>query len=122
MLRYLEFETASDFCHTITGQFPAAGARGHFRLDPEAIAPPEIDGVASLVDGRSTSPMAWRDGPGSVSNESPAVIQWPRGLYRRNRPTASGQPGGIEGSRETSGNRPERLQTAGDYHVRERDS
>lgn len=52
MLQYVEFETAYEFCHAITGQFHAAGARAHFHVDPEAIDPQQVDGFASLVDAR----------------------------------------------------------------------
>lgn len=52
MLQYVDFETAYEFCHTITGQFHAAGARAHFHVDPAAIDSRRIDGFASLVDAR----------------------------------------------------------------------
>jgi hypothetical protein len=52
MLQYVDFETAYEFLHAITGQFHAAGARAHFHIDPEAHDPTQVDGITSLMDAR----------------------------------------------------------------------
>ena len=52
MLQYVDFETAYEFLHAITGQFHAAGARAHFHIDPEAHDDTQVDGITSLMDAR----------------------------------------------------------------------
>ena len=36
MLQYVDYETAYEFLHAVTGQVHAAGARAHFHVDPDA--------------------------------------------------------------------------------------
>jgi hypothetical protein len=50
MLQYVDFETAYEFLHAITGQVHAAGARAHFHIDPEAHDEKQVAGITSLVD------------------------------------------------------------------------
>ena len=52
MLQYVDFETAYEFLHTVTGQFHAADARAHFHIDPQAHETTTIDGITSLFDAR----------------------------------------------------------------------
>jgi hypothetical protein len=50
MLQYVDFETAYEFLHAITGQVHAAGARAHFHIDPDAHDPKQVAGITSLFD------------------------------------------------------------------------
>ncbi len=50
MLQYVDYETAYEFLHAITGQVHAAGARAHFHIDPTAHDDKDIAGIASLFD------------------------------------------------------------------------
>jgi hypothetical protein len=50
MLQYVDFETAYEFLHAITGQVHAAGARAHFHIDPEAHDEKQVAGITSLFD------------------------------------------------------------------------
>jgi len=50
MLQYVDYETAYEFLHAITGQVHAAGARAHFHVDPSAHNERDIAGIASLFD------------------------------------------------------------------------
>lgn len=50
MLQYVDFETAYEFLHAITGQVHAAGARAHFHIDPDAHDAMEVAGITSLFD------------------------------------------------------------------------
>lgn len=50
MLQYVEFQTAYEFLHAITGQIKAAGARAHFHIDPDAHDDQVVDGITSLFD------------------------------------------------------------------------
>jgi len=50
MLQYVDYETAYEFLHAITGQVHAAGARAHFHIDPSAHNDQDIAGIASLFD------------------------------------------------------------------------
>jgi len=50
MLQYVDFETAYEFLHTLTGQFHAADARAHFHLDPAAHDAATVAALTSLVD------------------------------------------------------------------------
>jgi hypothetical protein len=50
MLQYVDYETAYEFLHAITGQVHAAGARAHFHIDPSAHDEKDIAGIASLFD------------------------------------------------------------------------
>jgi hypothetical protein len=52
MLQYVDFQTAYEFLHAITGQVHAAGARAHFHVDPSAHADTEIAGITALFDAR----------------------------------------------------------------------
>jgi hypothetical protein len=52
MLQYVDFETAYEFLHAVTGQVHAAGARAHFHVDPSAHDPTEVAGLTSLVDAK----------------------------------------------------------------------
>jgi hypothetical protein len=52
MLQYVDFETAYEFLHAITGQIHAAGARAHFHIDPNAHDEKQVAGITSLVDAR----------------------------------------------------------------------
>jgi hypothetical protein len=52
MLQYVDFETAYEFLHAVTGQLHAAGARAHFHVDPVAHERRKIDGITSLFDAR----------------------------------------------------------------------
>ena len=52
MLQYVDFETAYEFLHAITGQLHAADARAHFHVDPEAHEDRQIEGLTSLFDAR----------------------------------------------------------------------
>jgi len=50
MLQYVDYETAYEFLHAVTGQVHAAGARAHFHVDPSAHDEQDIAGIASLFD------------------------------------------------------------------------
>ena len=50
MLQYVDFETAYEFLHTLTGQFDAADARAHFHVDPGAHDAQTVAALTSLVD------------------------------------------------------------------------
>jgi len=50
MLQYVDFETAYEFVHTVTGQIHAAGARAHFHIDPAAHDETVVAGFTSLFD------------------------------------------------------------------------
>jgi len=50
MLQYVDYETAYEFLHAVTGQITAAGARAHFHVDPSAHDQQDIAGIASLFD------------------------------------------------------------------------
>ena len=50
MLQYVEFETAYEFLHALTGQLYAADARAHYHLDPGAHDPHHVAGITSLFD------------------------------------------------------------------------
>ena len=50
LLQYVDFETAYEFLHAITGQVHAAGARAHFHIDPDAHDPKQVAGITSLFD------------------------------------------------------------------------
>jgi hypothetical protein len=52
MLQYVDFQTAYEFLHAITGQVHAAGARAHFHVDPSAHADTEIAGITGLFDAK----------------------------------------------------------------------
>ena len=69
MLQYVDFETAYEFCHAVTGQFHAAGARAHFHVDPQALEPRHVAGLTSLVDARVD------DGEGGLTVRSRDVIE-----------------------------------------------
>jgi hypothetical protein len=50
MLQYVEFETAYEFLHALTGQLYAADARAHYHIDPAAHDPHHVAGITSLFD------------------------------------------------------------------------
>jgi len=50
MLQYVDFETACEFLHAITGQVHAAGARAHFHVDPGAHDEQAIAGITALFE------------------------------------------------------------------------
>jgi hypothetical protein len=50
MLQYVEFETAFEFLHTLTGRFYAADARAHYHVDPGAHDEKQLAGIESLFD------------------------------------------------------------------------
>jgi len=50
MLQYVDFETAYEFLHAVTGQIHAAGARAHFHIDPSAHDKRDVAGITSLFD------------------------------------------------------------------------
>jgi len=50
MLQYVDFETAYEFLHAITGQIHAADARAHFHIDPSAHDEKQVAGIKSLFD------------------------------------------------------------------------
>jgi len=52
LLQYVDFETAYEFLHAVTGQVYAADARAHFHIDPEAHDEQHVAGIASLFDAR----------------------------------------------------------------------
>jgi hypothetical protein len=52
MLQYVDFETAYEFLHAVTGQVHAAGARAHFHIDPEAHDEQHVAAITSLFDAR----------------------------------------------------------------------
>jgi len=52
MLQYVDFETAFEFLHAITGQIHAADARAHFHIDPGAHDQTDVAAIASLCDAR----------------------------------------------------------------------
>lgn len=52
MLQYVDFETAYEFLHAITGQVYAAGARAHFHIDPSAHSEQRVAGMTSLFDAK----------------------------------------------------------------------
>jgi hypothetical protein len=54
MLQYVDFETAFEFIHTVTGQLYAANARAHFHIDPTAHDEETVAAIASLFDATVT--------------------------------------------------------------------
>jgi hypothetical protein len=50
MLQYVDFETAYEFLHAITGQIHASDARAHFHIDPSAHDEKQVAGITSLFD------------------------------------------------------------------------
>lgn len=54
MLQYVDFETAYEFLHAITGQIKAADARAHFHIDPAAHDRKVVDGIKTLCDASIT--------------------------------------------------------------------
>lgn len=50
LLQYVEFRTAYEFLHAITGQVHAADASSHFHVDPAAHDAKEVAGITSLFD------------------------------------------------------------------------
>ena len=50
MLQYVDYETAYEFLHAVTGQVHAAGARAHFHVDPSAHDDQKIAAIVSLFD------------------------------------------------------------------------
>lgn len=50
LLQYVDFETAYEFLHAITGQIHATGARAHFHIDPSAHDEKQVAGITSLFD------------------------------------------------------------------------
>ncbi len=50
MLQYVDFETAYEFLHAISGQVKAADARAHFHIDPGAHDRQTLDGITTLFD------------------------------------------------------------------------
>ena len=54
MLQYVDFETAYEFLHALTGQLYAADARAHYHIDPGAHDPQQVEGITSLFDAAVT--------------------------------------------------------------------
>lgn len=54
LLQYVEFETAYEFLHTVTGQTHAADGYAHFHVDPEAHDEQTLAALTSLMDARLT--------------------------------------------------------------------
>lgn len=52
LLQYVDFETAYEFVHAVTGQVHAAGAQAHFHIDPSAHDDQQVAGLTSLVDAK----------------------------------------------------------------------
>jgi ABC-type nickel/cobalt efflux system permease component RcnA len=52
MLQYVDFETAYEFLHAVTGQVHAADARAHFHIDPDAHDRQHVEAITSLFDAR----------------------------------------------------------------------
>ena len=50
LLQYVDFETAYEFLHAITGQIHAADARAFFYIDPSAHDDQDVAGLESLFD------------------------------------------------------------------------
>jgi hypothetical protein len=50
MLQYVDYETAYEFLHAVTGQVYAAGAQAHFHVDPSAHGEQQVAGISSLFD------------------------------------------------------------------------
>jgi hypothetical protein len=50
MLQYTEFETAYRFLHVLTGRLSAAGAVGHFHIDPAAHDDRTVESLKTLFD------------------------------------------------------------------------
>lgn len=50
MLQYVDFQTAYEFLHAITGQTHAANARAHYHIDPSAHDEEDVAGITSLFD------------------------------------------------------------------------
>jgi hypothetical protein len=50
MLQYVDYETAYEFLHAVSGQVYAAGAQAHFHVDPSAHNEQEIASITSLFD------------------------------------------------------------------------
>ena len=50
MLQYVDFETAYEFLHAVTGQVHAANARAGFYIDPDAHDEQWVAGITSLFD------------------------------------------------------------------------
>lgn len=53
-LQYVEFETAYEFVHTVTGQVRAAPAYTHVHVDPDAHDDEQVAAITSLFDARVT--------------------------------------------------------------------
>lgn len=54
MLQYVDYQTAYQFLHSVTGQIHAADATAHFHIDPDAHEDKVVAGITSLFDGRVT--------------------------------------------------------------------
>ncbi|MEF8783789.1 MAG: hypothetical protein V5A39_12585 [Haloarculaceae archaeon] len=54
MLQYVDFETAYEFLHTVTGQIHATGARAHFHIDPGAHDEQHVAAITALFDASVT--------------------------------------------------------------------
>lgn len=54
MLQYVDFKTAYEFIHAITGQIHASDARAHFHIDPDAHGERDVAGIKSLFDASVT--------------------------------------------------------------------
>lgn len=52
LLQYVDFETAYEFVHAVSGKVHAADARAHYYIDPEAHDPQQVAGLTSLLDAR----------------------------------------------------------------------
>lgn len=50
MLQYVDYQTAYEFLHAVTGQIYAADARAHFHIDPEAHDDKHVAGITGLFD------------------------------------------------------------------------
>jgi hypothetical protein len=55
MLQYVDFETAYEFLHTVTGQIHAADARAHFHIDPGAHDEQHVAAITALFDATVTA-------------------------------------------------------------------
>lgn len=54
LLQYVDFRTAYEFVHAITGQCHAASAHAHFHIDPSAHSEKDVAGLTSLFDATVT--------------------------------------------------------------------
>lgn len=52
VLQYVDFDTAHEFLHAITGRIHSAGARAHSHIDPGAHDGTTLAGLTSLLDAR----------------------------------------------------------------------